>query len=326
MYSNGMGYVVCTCAVYVILGAAPVLSLFHRRSDKLSVPTAGCLSEETTSTHATELSDAKVNVSVAFFVAGYNDSGRPVWTRDTDDVFMFSAPQHCPPCNKTGQIEKDTVWTKKPEAWWCAQRHYLNGLAQLVAQFPQSDYYFLADTDTVVFRKRLRSMLLALSRNASKPRDDIFMGHAWTLPGEFGTGKDLKFVMTGGGVLLSGNALRRLNNTGKLDECSEQSLYGAHCWYHYDWALTTCLSSVGILPQGHEAFQQSPQAKWRKVCDETAVACHPVKHVEDQRQVIRAHNHFDQEFAYDSAQPCPDDKYEWRTWVKRTCRRGRGKR
>eukprot|EP00747_Dinoflagellata_sp_TGD_P141265 gnl/TRDRNA2_/TRDRNA2_176103_c0_seq4.p1 gnl/TRDRNA2_/TRDRNA2_176103_c0~~gnl/TRDRNA2_/TRDRNA2_176103_c0_seq4.p1 ORF type:complete len:257 (+),score=17.91 gnl/TRDRNA2_/TRDRNA2_176103_c0_seq4:131-901(+) len=253
---------------------------------------------------------------------GYNDSVRPVWTRDTDDVFMFSAPQHCPPCNKTGQIEKDTVWTKKPEAWWCAQRHYLNGLAQLVAQFPQSDYYFLADTDTVVFRKRLRSMLLALSRNASKPRDDIFMGHAWTLPGEFGTGKDLKFVMTGGGVLLSGNALRRLNNTGKLDECSEQSLYGAHCWYHYDWALTTCLSSVGILPQGHEAFQQSPQAKWRKVCDETAVACHKVQHVEEQRDLISAHEYFDQDFDYDSALPCPDEDYAWRAYKKSICRRG----
>eukprot|EP00747_Dinoflagellata_sp_TGD_P141268 gnl/TRDRNA2_/TRDRNA2_176103_c0_seq7.p1 gnl/TRDRNA2_/TRDRNA2_176103_c0~~gnl/TRDRNA2_/TRDRNA2_176103_c0_seq7.p1 ORF type:complete len:295 (+),score=7.39 gnl/TRDRNA2_/TRDRNA2_176103_c0_seq7:62-946(+) len=261
---------------------------------------------------ALPLTDGPAEPSVAFFVLGYNDSEAPLWALDTDDVFTFAPPQNCQTCPTNVTIPRD-AWISKPLSWWCAQRHYMSGLATFFSRFPQSDYYFLVDADTVVFRKRLQSMLSFLTLNGTKPRDDIFMGHSFLEPSI-----QLRMVQSGGGVLLSGNALRRLVNTGQLNECANQSLHGAYCWYHLDWTLGASLSTIGVLPHGHQAFQQFKDFGG---CDETAVACHPVKDIVDQRDLIVAREHFDHEFDYDSAQPCPDQNYEWTNGWKSICHR-----
>jgi len=213
--------------------------------------------------------DMLLQPSVAYLVLGLNTSHRPAWSTKSDDILVYVPPQGCPGCPDDAMSPKTArVW--EPHGWWCAQRHYMVGLQQLLENFPEADYYFLSDADTMIFSGRLRAMLAILEYGILSASEDLYMGHGFG--GEPGIPK---FIMSGGGVLVRGRTLRRLSNTGQLQECAKRHLTGDWCWHHLDWVMAECLLEIEVEPSGHPGFQQFVNV-CPECCNEKTISCHPV--------------------------------------------------
>lgn len=256
--------------------------------------------------------------TVAFFVLGYNNSPRPVWTTPEDRVLLYSPPMTCNQCPHSAQQIKGASgkYINAPLQWWCAQRNYLVGLEQLPKHYPKADFYFLADVDTLVFRESLAALMSLLHHEVLGPSEDVYMGHGYDLSGN-GIGK---IVMSGGGVLLRGRTLRKLGATGMLRWCMEESLRGSWCWHHLDWAIAECLLKINVTAQGHPAFQQN---SCHMHGDAGAVSCHPAKRRKVQKELLKVHRQrFDLgklRLSASWARPCMG--YDWRYDLQSLCRR-----
>ena len=62
-------------------------------------------------------------------------------------------------------------------------------------------------------------------------------------------------VMTGGGALVRGSTLRRLVQSGRLEQCVGY-MKKDWCWWHADWVLAECFHGIGVQAEAHPAFQQ----------------------------------------------------------------------
>lgn len=220
-----------------------------------------------------------VQPSIAFLVFAYPGSDHPPWAQNEDDLLVFAPPQSCSDCSI-----KVKNHGAKSTAWWCAQRHYWDGVHKLLHAYPVVDYYFLVDGDTVVFRKSLKMLVRALA-NVLESSDDLYMGDV-TPSWYSNQTNSLPFVMTGGGALVRGHTLRRLASSGRLDACAGKHRSGENCWQPLDWVLGACLHSIGVLPQKHHAFQQFANEVG---CGPDAVACHSYKTQKDQLKLLEMH-------------------------------------
>lgn len=260
--------------------------------------------------------------SVAYLILGYEDSTRPVWSSKSDDLYIFVPPSLCPGCpDYANKSLASGPYLNAPEAWWCTQRTYLLALSEFLIQFPDKDYYFLVDANTVVFPRALKTMMSHLDAHILGRHEDLYMGHGFTLDKHPDVGLG-KFIMSGGGVLLRGLTLRRLASSGTLSECIEEVYNGTWCWHHCDWILGECLRAINVFPQGHPSMQQHKDFCWEypepwRCCHEAAVGCHPVEEGEPMRQMVRMHAGYlegNPDALADPgwARPCADDAYEWR--------------
>jgi len=260
--------------------------------------------------------------SVAYLILGYEDSTRPVWSSKSDDMYIFVPPALCPGCpDYANKSLASGPYLNAPETWWCTQRTYLMALSEFLIQFPDKDYYFLVDANTVVFPRALKTMMSHLDAHILGPHEDLYMGHGFTLENypDVGLGR---FIQSGGGVLLRGLTLRRLASSGTLSECIEEVYNGTWCWHHCDWILGECLRAINVFPQGHPSMQQHKDFCWEypepwRCCHEAAVGCHPVDLGEPMRQMVKMHAEYlegNPDALADPgwARPCADDAYEWR--------------
>jgi len=187
------------------------------------------------------------------------------------------------------------------------------GLKLLIEHFPQADYYFLADQDTVVMPNNFRRMLFLLENHILPSHADLYVGH------KNAAEKGIPpFIMTGGGALLRGGTLRKLQ--GSLETLSERSLRGDLCWYHLDWVLGKSLKEKGVRATAHEAFQQYSD---RGGCSNMSVSCHPVRLEAAQQRMIQELSIVMPDKLNSSwAAPCPDRLYSNPNMVG-MCRRHR---
>lgn len=247
--------------------------------------------------------------TIAFLILGYRDSLRPLWTDPDDKVYMFSPPVTCAPCPQGVKMlrQASSAYVNAPEQWWCAQRNYLLGLKGMLMTFPTVDFYFLADTDTAVFRESLDVMMHLLQTSVLSAADDLYMGHGYDLS----SSNVGRIIMSGGGVLVRGHTLRRLASSGVLLGCIEESLSGLWCYHHLDWTVAECLARIKVTASGHPAFQQN-------TCNEhyraEVVACHPAKHRRVQQAMIEAHaaNFAANKDKLDATWAFPCRSYNWR--------------
>jgi len=257
--------------------------------------------------------------TVAFLILGYNNSIYPLWVTPADKVLIYVPPPTCfgcPPSVKCNP-KASGPYVDAPEAWWCAQRMYLLGVQELLEKFPDVEYYFFADVDTVVFRESLTTLIQLLEYEVLKEGEDLYAGQGLTLD-HAGDPTLGKFIMSGGGLVVRGLTLQKLLKNGTLDKCIE-AMRGPWCYHHADWVLGECLATVRVQPTGHKAFHQYD-------CDdytsETMVACHPVKRRTVQRRMLQNRSETNSRTPWRRrprlgkswARPCR--KYDWR---KKAC-------
>jgi len=172
---------------------------------------------------------------------------------------------------------------QKSDNWWCAQRTHLRGLKRLLAAFPGSDWYLLADADTLVFPHALRVLLVALDYLLSAT-EELFTGHIQLTPVKHSTA----YIGSGGGCLIRGGTLRRLNSSGVLSSFMARQRAGDLRWQPLDWTLAEAMNSIGIKPRGHAAFQHMSPDNWPRDswCDTSRVACHLEKASKQEAEAI----------------------------------------
>eukprot|EP00316_Scyphosphaera_apsteinii_P020973 CAMPEP_0119308088 /NCGR_PEP_ID=MMETSP1333-20130426/8398_1 /TAXON_ID=418940 /ORGANISM="Scyphosphaera apsteinii, Strain RCC1455" /LENGTH=346 /DNA_ID=CAMNT_0007311783 /DNA_START=28 /DNA_END=1069 /DNA_ORIENTATION=- len=172
---------------------------------------------------------------------------------------------------------------EKSDNWWCAQRSHLRGLKRLLAAFPGSDWYLLADADTLVFPHALRVLLVALDYLLSAT-EELFTGHIQLTPVKHSTA----YIGSGGGCLIRGGTLRRLNSSGVLGSFMARQRAGDLRWQPLDWTLAEAMNSIGIKPRGHAAFQHMSPDNWPRDswCDTSRVACHLEKASKQEAEAI----------------------------------------
>lgn len=263
-------------------------------------------------------------LSVAFLVLGLEPGSRPRWSAVTDAVLTFQPPANCSECptmppsrNEQGGHPGSSVKGAQHSAFWCAQRFYFYALQELLRKYPDKDYYFTADADTVVFPLTLHTMTWFLDRTILQAGEDLYMGHS-----HVNDGSRSRFVLTAGGVLLRGQTLRNLALKGALSECAREHSIGMTCWWQRDWALAACLRRIGVQPRGHEAFQQNLVACPRRCCQWPVVACHPMQDLDQQERVVEAFSSKSHaELHPDWAKPCKDTEYSWNNDRRSICNR-----
>ena len=129
---------------------------------------------------------------------------------------------------------------------------------------------------------------MMLERRILEPREDLYTGHLMH-PAFVSLHRDtmamlkLKlFIGTGGGALLRGSTLRRLQSSGTLDAFIARQIEGDLRWSVLDWTLGLAMAAIDVTPRGHAVFQQftglygdptgvmvTPQG-----CHATWVSCH----------------------------------------------------
>mmetsp|Transcript_14276 Transcript_14276/g.50115 ORF Transcript_14276/g.50115 Transcript_14276/m.50115 type:complete len:701 (+) Transcript_14276:88-2190(+) len=229
----------------------------------------------------------RVAPSVAFLVwGGEEDASLPLWTSLNDHVLMYFPPNNCEECAVLPEadiISGHSTLGGASQGWWCGQRNYLVGLQQLVVQFPKAKFYFLANSDTLVFRESLAELTDRLDSAVLQPKEDIYIGHR----SRKRVGGASHLISSGGGVLIRGTTLRNLSLSGNLQTCVDASVRGSWCWHTLDWMIAECLFQFGVVARSHPAFRQDGCDSH----DEASVAtCRASSGREDQRVMIAAHH------------------------------------
>jgi len=174
-----------------------------------------------------------------------------------------------------------TYWLQSRGAtWWCAQRGHLTGVRLLLRTVPGADFYLLLDADTQVFPQAMHVLLELLQAHFLAPDADLYAGHLLHpafLAYHSSTivrFKPKPFIGTGGGALIRGLTLRRLNVTGTLDRFIQQQTSGALRWLPLDQTLGLAMATINVPPLGHAAFQQFAGDDKVGTCNATWAACH----------------------------------------------------
>lgn len=265
--------------------AAPAKQALQSNTREVGKPSAGWLHSLVQKFEIQQKMKFQAPPTVAFLVLGWPNQRRPPWSRAVDSIVTWSSPQTCQDCSNASKAGP-AARMNYPKGWWCAQRHYWDGLARLMNEFPDKDYYFLADSDTLVFPEVLDSMMTLLENDVLSKDEDLYMGdvHCYLEPCH-GTSCNCKnpFVASGGGVLVRGKTMRKLQASGHLGSCATKA-FKEWCWHHLDWAINECMSEMGVQARFHKSFQQF-SGPWQ--CPKGAVACHPVK-TQNQRERIWA--------------------------------------
>ena len=145
-------------------------------------------------------------------------------------------------------------------SWWCAQRGHLAGVARLLEEAGSADFYLLLDADTQVFPQALARLLTLLQHKVLQPDEDLYTGHLiapwWIKLHQSSTLPVVPFIGTGGGCLLRGRTLRRLQSSGELARFRARQTSGDLRWAALDWTLGMALSSIDVPARGHPTFQQ----------------------------------------------------------------------
>jgi len=176
--------------------------------------------------------------------------------------------------------------------WWCAQRGHLQGVQRLVNTVPGADYYLLVDDDTQVFPRATGLLLTLLERRILQPHEDLYTGHL--IHPEFvalhpeSPLKVKPFIGTGGGALLRGSTLRRLQVSGTLDAFITRQTEGDLRWSVLDWTFGLAMAAMNLTPRGHAAFQQfAGQHGVHKKCNASWVSCHEYERLHFRERVPR---------------------------------------
>jgi len=229
--------------------------------------------------------------SVAFFVfANRNtDITDIAWATENDDIHIFVPKQKCTHSEqKCDKSPRPLAARKKASSgWWCAQRQYINGLRDMLAQSPNASFYMLVDEDTVVFRKPLDRLVSLLDHDILSPEEHLYLGHLYHEPTDKFKGLPI-FAMSGGGVLIRGSTMHRaLQNLRRM---AHKQNGGTHCWWHCDWALAEAFRQSGVSATNFQGFQQFATHKKGSCRPERDVACHTVKGRRNQAKMIAEHN------------------------------------
>ena len=187
----------------------------------------------------------------------------PCETGDTSHVPQMATPG--------AQLWLDSKVRSKNSTWWCAQRQHLLGMISLVRVSPSANWYLTIDADTLIFPS-LMLRLLNLLEQQLKPDEDLYAGHLH-LPllhrsDPLADNMSGAFVATGGGAIMRGFTLRKLDNNMQLTRFSQQQQHGELRWAALDWVLGMAFREAGVQPRGHAAFQQH-----------AADSCQPPQHV-----------------------------------------------
>ena len=188
---------------------------------------------------------------------------RPLQVHHTLRVIAYAAP----------------AWRNRSSAWWCAQRTYFTGIKHMLSRFAHASFYLLVDADTKVSIEAAHDKVDHL--RASLPAEaDVYRGDIAEMPVRPLPSSTASFVMTGGGALLRGTTLRRLNSSGAMARCSAEQWHGMFYWWHLDWVLAECLAQIHVTAVGDPDFrQQSSPGSGRggcKVGRGASVTCHGV--------------------------------------------------
>lgn len=253
---------------------------------------------------------------VVWLVIGLEPGKRTPWARPNDILYGALPPQTCSGCPSVAKIEKETTgeakdYKKASSGWWCAQRTFLDILKKMHAEHPNACWYMLADVDTIAFPQNLDVMLDRFDKDVLSPGEDLYMGHgAYT--------SFVRFIMSGGGVLLRGPTVQRLVKTGTLDFCIQKVYKGSWCFHHLDWLVAECLREIGVYPRGHDGFQQMLNV-CPECCTFPRITCHPVP-LEKQPNVLARHASGNKDVLTDTwATPCRYSDYYWESYWRSNC-------
>lgn len=253
--------------------------------------------------------------SHAFLVLGLNATDRPVWAAAADGVLLFPPSLSCAPCPADALCPEEDrgLYGELSDAWWCAQRSYMEGVSKLLEDFPNQDYYMIVEDDTVVLPGNLQALLRHLDSFLDL-NDDLYMGHGFQPSESLG-----RAIMVGGGVLLRGRTLLRVAANGRLKKCAQRLVQGPRCRHRFDWALAECLREVNVLPHGHEGFQQHSDlcGDSEPCCRETSVACHRIPHRGAQLAMVQVHLHSAKIGEWTGL--CKDGAYDWVSRWRSAC-------
>jgi hypothetical protein len=98
--------------------------------------------------------------------------------------------------------------------WHLSQPKYLLGLQAMRTKFPNADWYLLADSDTLMFPRRLALHTRLLAHNASEA---VYLGAIQTTRME-NPDRSLRFPLGGAGIIISRGAMASIN----VSECVER--------------------------------------------------------------------------------------------------------
>jgi hypothetical protein len=227
-------------------------------------------------------------MNIAFMVLGMPGSKVEdiAWaTKEiAESTLLYIPNQHCDrevsPAIKISNI----AWSTHPGSWWCAQSEYLRAVLAVVQQFPNADYYFLADSDTLIFTVQLQRLVDILDHDILKPQDDLYMGHVWEANIYDEHVSKFDIIMSGSGVVVRGRTLRRAVQEGVVKRVHAQMTKDKLVHWHADWAVAECMRLIGVQPLAHEGFQQFANEQG---CPLLAVACHKYNN-QIQRQIINS--------------------------------------
>ena len=123
---------------------------------------------------------------------------------------------------------------------------------------------------------------MLLEHRILQPHEDLYTGHLVSayqlrnvlhLVARANMDSQLKlepYIATGGGGLLRGSTLRRLQASGTLDTYITRQTKGNLRWSVLDWTLGRAMAAIQVTPRKHAAFQQVG----RLGCGASMVSCH----------------------------------------------------
>eukprot|EP00932_Pfiesteria_piscicida_P004175 SRR837773.14079.p1 GENE.SRR837773.14079~~SRR837773.14079.p1 ORF type:complete len:333 (-),score=65.12 SRR837773.14079:30-941(-) len=274
----------------------------------------------------TEVRAAQLGPRVAFLVMGLPEDRLPIWASPGEALSRYKPPKSCGGCQPQFHMHplskgEGKDYSQANEGWWCAQRHFLEAVQALLASHPTAQWYFFADEDTLVFPQVLHKMLSVLD-DVLAPGEPVYMGHSGYI------GELVRFVMSGGGVLVRGETLRSMTGGNTLQWCIER-IKDSWCWHHLDWALAMCLREVGVFPRGHQGMQQmidvcaaSGKIDPALCCAPPKVSCHPVP-AGEREWMLRSHQAWfvanEERLTTTWARPCLYSDYMWTSYWYSNC-------
>lgn len=122
--------------------------------------------------------------------------------------------------------------------WQLAQPRYLLGLEALTKKFPNADWYFVADSDTFVFPRRLQRGLLT---QYPAQKRAVALGTRWQK--RVGKGELEPCLLGGSGTVISAEAIRQVN----VSDCVEKQDSNPK-WNKLasDWRVARCFNQAEV--------------------------------------------------------------------------------